>query len=176
MARLESGSAPPTNKANAETFHLASMNSPTNGLPVHRDIAIGVLPKIEERLVCRERAHASRIRIRPVCALRLQRIGARDAEMPKRAGPAIPHHSAVVEDLLELDRRGSAVSRCKLGLASNVRGIEAREVQDKQNLAVLDRRRRGLERGEGPEGFLRFKATCARIAGSHRDCICVWTG
>jgi hypothetical protein len=51
------------------------------------------------------------IGIGSVRGLRLERVGAGDAQMREGSRPAVPYETAVVEDLLEVDRGSRAVAR-----------------------------------------------------------------
>jgi hypothetical protein len=78
------------------------------GLFQDRDVRIGVFPKGEEAFVSVERPKAGGIGIR-VRAFRLQGIGTSQAQTSQSSRPAIPYHTAVVEDFLKLGCRQRGV-------------------------------------------------------------------
>jgi len=80
--------------------------------------------------------------------LRLQGIPAGHAQSRQRARPAVPDQAAVVEDLLELRRGGTALSRGQIGLSTNVCRVERGEVGEERNDAVFQGRLRELQSGQ----------------------------
>src|SRR5208337_5046995 len=69
--------------------------------------------------------------------------------MRQRSRPAVPHNTAVVENLLKLGGRSVALSGCQVCLCAYIRRIEAGDIVDERNCAELER---GGGRLQGSQG------------------------
>ncbi|MGA7967688.1 MAG: hypothetical protein WB983_03580, partial [Terriglobales bacterium] len=122
------------------------------GLLQDGNVGVSVSPQGEEVFLGGKRPDTGGIS--PGRILCLERICTRHSQMSQRSGPAVPDDSAVVDDLLKLRDRFLALPRRRVRLAANVGGIEAGEVYDKENLAVLDGRYGRLQaRNRGSDSF-----------------------
>ena len=71
-------------------------------------------------------------------------VGPRVTQVRQGAGPAVPHNSAVVENLVKLAAGRASIARRQIRLAANIGWIEARDAGYKRNEAEFDRGRRQL--------------------------------
>ena len=110
------------------------------GLLVDGNIRIGVLPQRQEILVRRQRSNPRRVGVRARRVLRLQSIRAGHAQPRQRSCPAVPHHAAAVENLLELGCRFLALSRRQVGLSAYVGGIKTGNLGNELDLPILNGR------------------------------------
>ena len=83
--------------------------------------------------------------------------------MSQGSGPAVPDDAAVVENFLEFSGGGAALSSRQVSFSAHIDGVEAGEIQGKDDLSVLELRaclQRRLQRCDGPQRLLvlRFKA------------------
>src|SRR5215831_10791303 len=95
------------------------------------DAGVSVFPKREEIVVGGESTGAGGISLGPLRSCRFERMGPGQAQMRQRPRPTVPDQAAVIENLLELCGGFLAPSRCQIGIAANVGGIETRGIDNK---------------------------------------------